>query len=153
MFDDDDAERMMNTGSIPDGIIDGSQYAEVFQNLISNMKEIDQESQVSNMTWVMRCVNECYQDNEDGTSTFSNTRASDTVTALGYFVMTLIRGLDEEYLEEYFRFHDEEVIPDMVANAQTIPWYDIKDEVKALMDLFEDIDNIEVDESDNNDDN
>ena len=151
MFDDDDAKKMSFTRRIPDGIIDGSQYANIFQKLFNDLKEIKQDDGISNMTWIMKCVNECYKDNNNGTSSVDASQATDTVTALAYFVMTLIRGIDERDLEEYYRFHEEEVIPDMMANAQTIPWYDIMDEVKAMMDFFDDLDDsIESEENDDN---
>lgn len=148
MFDDDDAEKMVFKGRIPDGFIDGSQYSEIFQNILGHMKELKNESDFSNVTWVMKCVNECYKDNGDGTSSVDSSKATDVVTALAYYVMTLIRGIDEDDLEEYFRVHDEEVVPDMVSNAQTIPWYDIMDEVKALVELFDEMDGLNTASSD-----
>lgn len=141
MFDDDDAEKMSFKGRIPDGIIDGTQYSDIFQNIYAALKKIDKEDSISNVTWIMSCVNECYKDNGDNTSSVDNSKATDTVTALAYFVMTLIRGVDDEDLDEYYRFHEEEVIPDMVANSKTIPWYDIMDEVKSMVDFFESIEN------------
>lgn len=150
MFSDDDAEKMSFHGRIPDGIIDGSQYANIFETLFNALKEIDKEESISNMTWIMKCVNECYKDNGDNTSSVDASRATDTVTALAYFVMTLIRGIDDDDLQDYYRFHESEVIPDMNANAKTIPWYDILDEVKALVDLLDEENGLETYEDDDN---
>ena len=52
MFSDDDAEKMSFHGRIPDGIIDGSQYANIFETLFNALKEIDKEESISNMAWL-----------------------------------------------------------------------------------------------------
>jgi len=139
VFDDDDAENLANADlRIPDGIIDGTQYAEIFSRLVGYMKEIDPTSYVSNITWIMRTMNECYEDseNEDGANVIVS-RATDTVTALSYFVMTLITFIDTDDFAEYIRMQEEEVVPDLFNNAATIPFYDMNKEVNQMLKFFD----------------
>lgn len=151
VFDDDDAKYLFNAEQkIPDGIIDGTQYANIFKNLLSHMKKLESESYLSNITWIMSAMNECYGDEENGNgSEIDKTRATDVITALSYFVMTLINSLDEDDFQEYIRIQEEEVIPDLFENAETIPYYDMSKEIEELMEFFDDIDNMgdeEIDE-------
>jgi hypothetical protein len=144
VFDDDDAESLFNADQrIPDGIIDGTQYAEIFKNLVGHMKKIKPESYMTNITWIMSAMNECYNDDENGNGTeIDKTRATDVITALSYFVMTLITSMDEEVFEEYIRIQEEEVIPDLFQNAETIPYYDMSKEISGLLEFFDEIDEL-----------
>ena len=149
VFDDDDAENLVNADQrIPDGIIDGTQYAEIFKNLVGYMKKIKPESYISNITWVMSAMNECYKDNESGIgSEIDKTKATDVVTALSYFVMTLITSMDEEVFDEYIKIQEEEVIPDLFQNAETIPYYDMSSEINGLLEFFDEVDKLGDDET------
>lgn len=149
VFDDDDAENLVNADQrIPDGIIDGTQYAEIFKNLVGYMKKIKPESYISNISWVMSAMNECYKDNESGIgSEIDKTRATDVVTALSYFVMTLITSMDEEVFDEYIKIQEEEVIPDLFQNAETIPYYDMSNEINGLLEFFDEVDKLGDDET------
>ena len=151
MFDDDDAKHLFNAEQrIPDGIIDGTQYANIFKNLLNHMKKLESESYLANITWIMSAMNECYGDEENGNgSEIDKTRATDVITALSYFVMTLVNSFDEDDFQEYIRIQEEEVIPDLFENAETIPYYDMSKEIQELMEFFDDIDKLgdeEIDE-------
>jgi len=144
VFDDDDAEHLFNAEQrIPDGIIDGTQYAVIFKNLVGHMKKLESESYMANITWIMSAMNECYEDDENGNGTeIDKTRATDVITALSYFVMTLVNSMDEEIFEEYIRIQEEEVIPDLFKNAETIPYYDMSKEISGLLEFFDEIDEL-----------
>lgn len=145
MFDNHDAEHLAGIDKrIPDGIIDGTQYAEIFSNLVEYMKKINPESYLSNITWIMSAMNECYSPVDNGSdSGIDKTRATDTITALSYFVMTLIAILDKEDFDEYIRIQVEEIIPDLKTNAETIPYYNVEDEVKEIMEFMDSINDID----------
>ena len=144
VFDDDDAENLFNAEQrIPDGIIDGTQYAVIFKNLVGHMKKLESESYMANITWIMSAMNECYEDDENGNGTeIDKTRATDVITALSYFVMTLVNSMDEEVFEEYIRIQEEEVIPDLFENAETIPYYDMSKEISGLLEFFDEMDEL-----------
>ena len=112
VFDDDDAKHLFNAEQrIPDGIIDGTQYANIFKNLLDHMKKLESESYLANITWIMSAMNECYG-NEEHVNIYEidKTRATDVVTALSYFVMTLVNSLDQDDFKEYINFSTNEPI-------------------------------------------
>lgn len=136
MFNDDDVNHMMNSNTrVPDGVINGLQYAEIFKELNGYLESTDTQDFQSGIRWIMNCVNACYV--EESTE-FSKSRAADVVTALAYFCMTMQTGLTAlGQAEEYFKHQNEEVIPQLFAECESIPWYDFSDEVKSLMNLFD----------------
>lgn len=137
MFDDNDPEKLINDESrAPDGLIDGTQYAEIFSRLVENIADIKADSYLSNITFIMKSVNECYS--PDDPYEFSKSRSLDAVTALSYFVMTLINSTDDsEFLERYIQVQREEVIPDLNKNAAIIPFYDLENDVNNILNIIE----------------
>ena len=152
LFNDDDPERLANfEGSIPDGFIDGSQYAKIVRNITGYIDDLKPDDYVSGITFVMKCVNECYEDDtgdESVISKISNDRAVDTVTALSYFVLTLCEQLEEDHLKQYVQHHYDEVLPELDGNAQTIPFYDISSNVNDFIEMLDNLDESESDDDD-----
>lgn len=145
MFDDQDPERLANVDmTIPDGIIDGTQYANIMESLVSSLSELNTSEYVSGITWVMRCVNECYPTEDDSDQTkVSPSRATDAVTALAYLVMTMTELIDEDDMRDYIMHQQNVVIPDLFESCKTIPYYDINDDVNRIVEMMQ---NFEVDE-------
>ena len=150
MFDDNDPEKLMRTdGRIPDGIIDGTQYAEILSRVIDNMSLLQDESYLSNITWIMKCVNECYE--PDGNE-FNKSRALDVVTSLSYLIMTMVMSIDgEEFIEDYIRDQKENILPELHSNAAVIPFYDINEDVNHILDVLDALDDIENGDSSDED--
>ena len=140
LFEDDDAAKLAGTSMrVPDGIIDGKQYAEIFRDLSGVLEKAHPGDYHANISWIMHCINECYEDNGNGVSEFSKSKAADVITALAYFSMTMSALLyDLEAKNGYFEHQNEVVIPQLMAECQTIPWYDLSDEVKKLTEQMED---------------
>lgn len=141
MFDDDDPEMLASFDeSIPDGIIDGTQYAHILKNLLVSLSELEPDSQVSGIRWVMQCVNECYD--HSGQSVVSTTRSTDTVTALGYIIMTMLDVIDPEDFNDYLDFQMNRVLPEVLSNAEAVPFYnismDVDDVIKQIQESGED---------------
>lgn len=148
MFDDSDQERMMADDTrIPDGVIDGSPYAKIFVSLHESLKKIQPDNQYfSHVKWVMDCINECYDFVEGEVAVFVKEKASDVVTALAYFTMTMHSLLSEVgVLDDYFEHQDTKVIPQMMAECGAIPWYDMSDEIRAIEEsgMFQDLEDDE----------
>lgn len=145
MFDDQDPERLANVDmTIPDGIIDGTQYANIMESLVNSLSELDTSQYVSGITWVMRCVNECYPTEEGSDQTkVSPSRATDAITALAYLVMTMTELIDDDDFKDYITHQQNVVIPDLFESCKTIPYYDINDDVNRILEMM---DNFKVDE-------
>lgn len=137
MFDDNDYENMINTSiRVPDAIIDGRQYADIFKKLSDLLENTDGSQYESNILWIMRCVNECFESNDStGITSFSDSRAADVVTALAYFCMTMSVAMDDAGMkQQYFQHQNETVIPQLFSECETIPYYDFSKDIKALED-------------------
>jgi len=136
MFNEDDYNHILNTQSmVPDGVINGSQYANIFKSLSNRLENINPLDFSSGIRWIMECVNECY---EDGATEMSLSRASDVVTSLAYFCMTLHAAMIELGVsEEYFKHQNESVIPELFAECETIPWYDFSEKINMITDMMD----------------
>jgi hypothetical protein len=135
MFDEDDQERMMsNETRVPDGVIDGSAYAEIFVSLHNSLKKMNPDDQYfSHVRWVMECINQCYEFEEGEVAVFVKEKASDVVTALAYFTMTMHSALHQiGVLDQYIDHQEKEVIPQMLKECGAIPWYDFSKDLKNL---------------------
>ncbi len=139
LFDDNDPERLANfSGAVPDGLIDGTQYAGIVDRISENLANLEPGDYLSSITFVMHCVNECYEPNASGAVVPS--RATDTVTALAYFVMTMAEAMDIDDLQEYIQYQRETVVPELNSTSTAIPFYDVTQDVKAVLELFDDFD-------------
>ena len=125
MFDKDDPERLaQHSDSVPDGLIDGTQYAQIIENITDALTNLKMNDYVSGITFVMNCVNQCYD--ADSKGVINPLKAVDTATALAYFVMSLADALDQvdpELLEEYIQHHQDVVVPQINANKTALPFY------------------------------
>lgn len=130
MFNEDDVTHMMNNQTrIPDGIINGKQYADIFKTLSNDLESTNPDDFQSGIRWIMNCVNACYEDQ----NVWSKTKSADVVTALAYFSMTMLKGLIElGEAENYFTYQNEEVIPQLFSECETIPWYDFSEDIKRM---------------------
>lgn len=141
MFDDQDPEKVADFDKrVPDGLIDGTQYAEILSNIIENMNKLKQDSYLSNITWIMDCVNESYQKNEP--YEFDKTKSLDVITSLSYIVMTLVSAIDDpDFIDNFIEIQKNEVLPDLNSNASMIPFYDIENEVNNILSILDDFEN------------
>lgn len=145
MFDHDDYEDMVNsTSKVPDGIIDGTQYAKIFDTLNTMLENVKPGEYHSNILWVMNCINECYPDSEHGEKVeFDKSRAADVVTSLAYFSMTMLAALDELGVRnEYFDHQKNTVIPQLFSECESIPWYDFTSQIKEAQDLSDEFNSL-----------
>jgi hypothetical protein len=135
MFDENDPELLASfDNSIPDGLIDGSQYAEIVQRLFFELKKLDPDNYLSSITWVMNCVNECY----DGDSNQVNTtKAIDVVTALAYYMISMTAAIDVHEWDRFIEHQETVAIPELMEGASAMPFYDIKDDVENIMNVLE----------------
>jgi hypothetical protein len=140
MFNDDDAENIINMDQrIPDGFIDGSNYARTIVSLIDALESMD-DSYLSSIQWMMTTINECYDEVEENgkySSVFNVDKACDTVTALSYIIATTFSKLDDEQREQFIDEHRKSVIPELLSNAETIPFYDIENDVEHVLNVLD----------------
>lgn len=139
MFDDGDAERLADTfGRVPDGVFDASQYGQIFENIFCCIENIDFNSPTTGIQFMMNCINECY---DNDFNDFNNSKATDVIIALSYFVINSLSSFEEDSLEEFMRIHRDEVIPNAIEETKALPFYDIKNDVLNIMNVLDEISN------------
>lgn len=136
MFDEDDQNFLANTeGLVPDGLVDASQYADIMSNILENLKNLDPNNYMSTVSWVVNCVNQCYS-NDNGIHSVDASKATDTVTALAYFILSMASHIDEDQWDSFISHNNENVIPELVATAPAMPFYDLDDKVNEMLEMF-----------------
>lgn len=141
MFEHGDADKfnMMNS-SIPDGVIDASNFSDTLCKIVEYMSFLEPDRFDKGIMFMMNCINLCYEDNEDGTrSEFSQKKAEDAITALGQYVMELYLFLPEDSRSEFIRYQREESLPEAIEQCKALPFYDIEDDVNNILDVMDQI--------------
>lgn len=138
MFDENDPELLASfDNSIPDGLIDGSQYAEIVQRLFLELKKLNPENYLSSITWVMNCVNECY---DAESNKVDSTKAVDVVTSLAYFMISMVSAIEPDEWGKFIEHQEEVAIPELMESAGAMPFYDIKGDVENIMNIMDQLD-------------
>jgi hypothetical protein len=136
MFDEDDENFLANTdGLVPDGLVDASQYAEIMSNILDNLKNLDPNNYMSTVSWVVNCVNQCYS-NEEGVHSVNASKATDTVTALAYFILSMSSYVDEDRWDDFISHNQDNIIPELLETAPAMPFYDLDDKVSEMLEMF-----------------
>jgi hypothetical protein len=122
MFNKDDFENLneINEDTVPDGVVDASNYALILRKTTEYLKETDYESSDSRMVAMMNVVNLMHEDEE----TLSDDSAYGVTIALMYHIQTVLSGMVNEDRQEYFNHLETEVLPIFDMESQTLPYYD-----------------------------
>ncbi len=126
MFNKDDFDNLddINEDTVPDGVVDASDYALILKQTTEYLKDTDYESAESRMVAMMNIVNLMHE-NED---TLSDDSVYGVVIALMYHIQTVLSGMVNEDREEYFNHLETEVLPIFSMEASMLPYYDNPEE-------------------------
>ena len=119
MFNKDDFDNLddINEDTVPDGVVDASNYALILKQTTEYLKDTDYESAESRMVAMMNIVNLMHE-NED---TLSDDSVYGVVIALMYHIQTVLSGMVNEDREEYFNHLETEVLP-IFSNRRTVSY-------------------------------
>ena len=126
MFNKDDFDNLNNIDddTVPDGVVDASNYALILRKTTDYLKDTDYESADSRMVAMMNVVNLMHEDEE----TISDDSAYGVTIALMYHIQTVLSGMVDEDRKEYFNHLETEVLPIFDTEAQSLPYYESQDE-------------------------
>jgi hypothetical protein len=121
LFGDDDFEKFIekSTNSVPDGVVDGTSYINIFSNFANYLAMLDPEDEQSRVLFMMNTMN--LIDNNDPTSAY------EVLSACCYHVVTLLSAgifYNENFKEIYMKMVYDEIIPNLSENASTMPYWD-----------------------------
>lgn len=125
MFNKDDFDKINENidDAVPDGLVDASDYAEDMVAITSILSEIDYEDMTSRMHAMMSVINRTYNDDGD----LDAERVTGVIISLCFHVINVINSLEEDSRQDYFEFTKNEVIPVLVEESSTLPYWDLEE--------------------------
>lgn len=105
--------------TVPDGIVDASDYHELLKKVTDFIQTTDYEDPTSRMVAMMNVIN-LFHDSED---TIDENNLYGVVISCMYHVQTLLCGMVQEDREEYFKVILEDVFPEFEKESKTLPYY------------------------------
>lgn len=121
--DFDHIDKMQN--SMADGITDGSDSHMILESLVDIMSTTDFTSDESRMEFMMKCINECYDKEDEDVLVEDNVFG--VVLGLCFNYSNIVSNLvvDGFNIEEYYSFLKGEVLPAMKEESKSLPYWDI----------------------------
>jgi hypothetical protein len=125
MFNSDDFDKMSedNTDSVPDGLVDASDYANDMIAITSILSELDYDDMTSRMHGMMNIINHTY--NDDGE--LDSERVTGVIISLCFHIINVINSLEDDSRQDYFNFTKNEVIPVIIDESSTLPYWDLEE--------------------------
>lgn len=121
MFNHDDFENInKEPDTIPDGIIDASDYYENLKQITGYLEDTDYEDTESRLVSMMNIINLMHSDEE----TLSEDSVYGVAIGLMYHIQTIMTGMTQEDRQEYFMHIKETILPTFESEAKTLPYYD-----------------------------
>ena len=125
MVNSDDFDKMSedNTDSVPDGLVDASDYANDMIAITSILSELDYDDMTSRMHGMMNIINHTY--NDDGE--LDSERVTGVIISLCFHIINVINSLEDDSRQDYFNFTKNEVIPVIIDESSTLPYWDLEE--------------------------
>lgn len=122
MFNADDFNKLEDSmDTMPDGLLDASDYYEDMEKVTDILSEIDYDDMVSRMHGMMKVMNIIY--GEDGG--LSVERVNGVVIALSFHAVNILNSLEDESRDEYFNFTKNDVLKEIKDEASSLPYWDL----------------------------
>jgi hypothetical protein len=122
MFNADDFDKLEDSmDTMPDGLLDASDYYEDMEKVTDILSEIDYDDMVSRMHGMMKVMNIIY--GEDGG--LSVERVNGVVIALSFHAVNILNSLEDESRDEYFNFTKNDVLKEIKDEASSLPYWDL----------------------------
>lgn len=122
MFNADDFDKLEDSmETMPDGLLDASDYYEDMEKVTNILSEIDYDDMVSRMHGMMKVMNIIY--GEDGG--LSSDRVNGVVIALSFHAVNILNSLEDESRKEYFDFTKNDVLKEIKDEVSSLPYWDL----------------------------
>lgn len=122
MFNADDFDKLEDSmDTMPDGLLDASDYYEDMEKVTNILSEIQYDDMVSRMHGMMKVMNIIY--GEDGG--LSVERVNGVVIALSFHAVNILNSLEDESRDEYFNFTKNDVLKEIKDEVSSLPYWDL----------------------------
>lgn len=124
MFNADDFDKLEDSmDTMPDGLLDASDYYEDMEKVTNILSEIQYDDMVSRMHGMMKVMNIIY--GEDGG--LSVERVNGVVIALSFHAVNILNSLEDESRDEYFNFTKNDVLKEIKDEVSSLPYWDLEE--------------------------
>lgn len=125
MFSEDDIENIgKDPDSIPDGVIDATDFYEDLVFLSKQLEDTDYESMDSKMKTMMNVINYYHNSTEDNSVEINNDRLYGITIGLLFHMANLFVGMGDEGKIEYWEYINNELLPTMKEEKTILPYWD-----------------------------
>lgn len=125
MFSEDDIENIgKDPDSIPDGVIDATDFYEDLVFLSKQLEDTDYESMDSKMKTMMNVINYYHNSTEDNSIEINNDRLYGITIGLLFHIANLFVGMGDEGEIEYWEYINNELLPTMKEEKTILPYWD-----------------------------
>jgi hypothetical protein len=125
--DFDHIEKMRT--EMADGMTDGSDSHFILEKIVNIMSATDFTSDEDRMTFMMQCINLCYEDGENSEDILVEDNVFGVILALCFNYSNIISNLiaDGFNIEDYYSFLMSEVLPVMREESKSLPYWEINE--------------------------
>lgn len=125
--DFDNINKMKN--SMADGMTDGSEAHNLLEQIVDILSTTDFTSDESRMNLMMRCINLCYEQDEEGDDVLIEDNLFGVVLGLCFNYTNIVSNLitDGFDVDSYYEFLKTEVLPVMREESKALPYWDFND--------------------------
>ena len=125
MFSEDDIENIgKDPDSIPDGVIDATDFYEDLVFLSKQLEDTDYESMDSKKKTMMNVINYYHNSTEDNSVEINNDRLYGFTIGLLFHMANLFVGMGDEGKIEYWEYINNELLPTMKEEKTILPYWD-----------------------------
>lgn len=120
VFDESDFDGVgKKEKEIPDGLIDGSGYVDVFKYLLTHLENLEVDNYESKVKFMMNLVNPVYRENNDSPDM---TYVFNLITAMSFHLVHLLQVAGGS--DDYAYAVREQILPHIEREAQAIPYWE-----------------------------
>jgi hypothetical protein len=125
MFNEDDINNIgKDINSIPDGVMDASEFYEDLVFLSKQLEETDYESMDSKMKTMMNVINYYHNQTEDNSIDINTDKLYGITIGLLFHMANLFVGMGDEGKFEYWEYINNELLPTMKEEKTILPYWD-----------------------------
>jgi hypothetical protein len=125
MFNEDDINNIgKDPNSIPDGVMDATEFYEDLVFLSKQLEETDYESMDSKMKTMMNVINYYHNKTEDNSIDINTDKLYGITIGLLFHMANLFVGMGDEGKVEYWEYINNELLPTMKEEKTILPYWD-----------------------------
>jgi hypothetical protein len=128
MFNEDDINNIgKDPNSIPDGVMDASEFYEDLVFLSKQLEDTDYESMDSKMKTMMNVINYYHNQTEDNSIDINTDKLYGITIGLLFHMANLFVGMGDEGKVEYWEYINNDLLPTMKEEKTILPYWDNDD--------------------------